>query len=544
MNLRIRRIGGALALVAAVMLSACGGGSNGGSPSTTTVTANTVTFDVASPDAATPAAATVTASVSPGTVYLTVLHSGTAITDVSYTLSGTTATITITPPSPGTLGAGVFYGAVSVTGFTCGNASCTSYTSGQSQVVDVTYNVPPIVRYVAPYVGTASTAETVIVRGQGFTKFAVQDVTFGGTSASSFTVVNDTQIQATHPALGAGSYAVQISAPTAPGTITSNANLVVTAAPGYGSQTLGYPNTVTAVNRLIYDAERGRLVLAVTDTAGGDLLTCPIGGGCTAHAITDLSDVALSTDGTTLFALSSTGGMTELNAASLVAGTVTAAPTFPTSGTFFKNLMPSNDGVVVVTTGYAGSANTPVYLYNHRSPAFTQYALDLDNATPGASADGALVWLQHGDASLSSAPAAYAYVSYADALVTTGVAQNQNTSIAPALDRSATRIVLGDSAGNVYVYNNGYGFLGYLPTTTIALVLSPDASRAYTYDGTQIHVFDLTAAVDVNTLMFPEIGTGTAVSSPGGTDVKMAISPDGGNLFLAGTSQIVVLPTP
>jgi hypothetical protein len=549
---RMTAIARILALFALAALSACNGGSDS-SPPATSVSTNAVAFDVTSPDAATPASQTVTATVSEGTLYLTVLHSGTAIASATYTLNGTTAEIVINPAAPEVLGAGVFMGAVSVTGYQCADASCSRIVSGNAQTVTVTYNIPPIIRYVAPYVSPAGTAETVIVRGRGFTKFAVNDVTFGGTSSTSFTVVSDTQISATHPALSAGTYAVQIIAPTSPGTITSSGNLVVANAPGYGAQTISYPATVTDIRQMLYDAQRGELVLAVTDTSGGDLIRYRFSGSSwVTQPITDLTDVALATDGAYLFALSSTGGLTEVTPSTLALGTNTPVPSFPTSGTWFRGIAPGNDGIVLLTTGHATSGTyTPVYTYNRRTTGFTQSSVTLDNGTPGSSADGALAVFSGGDSGLTTGPYVHEFFGASNLFASTSVALNQRDptvfpAIAPALDRAATRIVLNDSSDNFRVVNGSFAFLGLLPTTTRGVVLSPDAHYAYTYDSGSglLRVFDLTGTVDSNSF-FPEVGSGTALAgSPGTGAAKMAISPDGGILFLAGNSRIVVQPKP
>jgi hypothetical protein len=48
---------------------------------------------------------------------------------------------------------------------------------------------------------------------------------------------------------------------------------------------------------------------------------------------------------------------------------------------------------------------------------------------------------------------------------------------------------------------------------------------------------------DVNGV-FPEMGSGTVVMSPGSTSTAMTMSPDGAALFLAGDQQVIVLSAP
>ncbi len=551
------------------VLSGCGSG-GGGSQASTTASTNSIVFSTPSPDAPTPPSQTFTATVSKGTVYVAIPHNGAAIANASYTLTGTTAQIVVNPASPSSLGAGIFTGTVTITGYSCADPACSGLTPGNSQVVSITYQIPPIVRFVAPYVATANTAGTVNIRGQGFQKFSVTGVTFSATAAA-FTVVSDTEIQASYPAtLAAGSYPVQIQAPSSPGTIISQANLVVVSAPVYGATTISYPSGSPQVSEFLYDAERKALLVA--DTAGGKILRYSFSGSTWSSTpiITGLSDIALSTDGQHLLALSQTN-LYQLTPA-LASDITTPAPTFATAGTYFKDLAMGNDGNAVVTTGYAGSTSTALYVYaacnainiidTTCTPAFSQPATTpaLDNSTAVGSSDGSLISIMQGDSTLTSPPAFYQYVAASDTFSAIGIGLNQN-SIAPALGvytppsttssttatLSTTRIVLSgkDASNNAVtnVYDASYNLLGTLPSTstTLAVVVKPDASRAYMFDSTasQVLSFDLTASPAGGA--FPQVGS-VALGNPG-TGVKMTISPDGGTLFLAGSTQIVTQPT-
>ncbi len=564
MRFAVRFIRAVALLWIVAALSACG---TGNQQPVASVSTNSINFFAASPDDPTPASQTVSASVSPGTVSIAILHGGSAIADATYTLSGNTAQIVVDPASPSSLGAGVFHGTITVTGYSCGNPSCSQLVSGNSQVITATYGIPPIVRYVAPYVGTfvapnTTASGTVIIRGQGFEQFPVQNVTFNGSSASSFSVTSDTEIQASYSALPAGTYSVEIVAPSSPGTtIKSEANLVVVKGPSYAATTLPYPTGTTGVEveQLLYDAQRQALLLAVNNTPSGPEVLryayVPGSGSWTSNTpepITSLSDIALSTDGNKLLALSQQQ-LIQLDPALLSPLTTpTPNPTLAPAGVNFKNLAVANDGNAIITTGNGllVSTATPLYLYAARSPAFTQSSTtpSLDNATPGASADGSIIALEQGDASAATVPDAYQYTAASETFAATSAAINAynstiQNSIAPALDRSATHIVLNGTN----VYGNGFNFLGTLPSTTLAVVVNPDASCAYTFDssnGGQILTFNL--ATSPGGGAFSQVGTGlTLTSSPGtGGMIKMAISPDGGTLFIAGSSQIVIEPSP
>jgi len=552
-------------LLLVAILSACGSSST---QDNTSVSTNSISFSSASPDAPTPPAQTFTATVSAGAVYVAILHNGTAIANTSYTLTGTTAQIVVTPASPSSLGAGIFTGAVTVTAYNCGDPACSVLTPGKSQIVTVTYQIPPIVRFVAPYVATTTTAGTVVIRGQGFQKFSVTGVNFGSTPATSFTVISDTEILASYPALAAGSYPVQIQAPSSPGTIISQASVVAVNAQNYVTTTLAYPSAAPQVKKLVYDAERQALFVAVDTATGGEILRYPFSSGSWGPVVTasinTLSDIVLSTDGQHLLALSQTALYQLTPDSTLAIDTTTPAPTFATVGAYLTTLAVGNDGNAVVTTGYAGSTSTALYAYSACNPVYTTCipaffqpvtTPALDNSTAIGSMDGSLITIMQGDATLTSAPSVYQYLAVADIFFATSAALNQNAIAAslsvytpPDSTTSTTRIVLsGTNASHVAVtnvYDASYALFGTLPSTTLAVVVKPDASRAYTLDsnGPAVLSFDLTTSQAGGPM--PQVGSGITLTNSPGSGVKMAISPDGGTLFLAGDTQIVVLPSP
>ena len=226
-------------------------------------------------------------------------HDGSALTNVSYTITGNTAQITAYPAAPSTLGSGIFTSTLIVTGYSCANPGCTQMTPGNTTTVVATYTIPAVVQFVAPYVGTAGTTQNLILRGQGFQAFTVSDVQIGGVS-TSFTVVNDTQITTSYPAsLAAGTYPVQVIAPTSVGPATSQANLVLQNAPSYPATTIAYPSATSQVRRIIYDAQRQTLLVARTTSAATEEVdSFPYSGGWsagTSSTITGLADIALDT---------------------------------------------------------------------------------------------------------------------------------------------------------------------------------------------------------------------------------------------------------
>ncbi len=558
------------ALLFLALLSACNGGGN--HQASTSVSTNTITFSAASPDDPAPLPQTFTATVNAETIYVAVLHNGAAIANVSYTLSGTTVQVVVDPAPPASVGSGDSTGTVTVTGYSCGDPTCKVPVPGNTQIVNVAYQIPPVVRFVAPYVATAGVPGTAVIRGQGFQKFSITGVSFGVAAATAFTVVNDTEILASYPALAAASYPVQIQAPSSPGAITSEANLVIVNPPNYPAATIAYPSGTPQVKEFVYDAERQALLMAV-DTAGGEILRYQYSGGWgspTTAMIGSLSDIALSADGKQLLALSQTA-LTPLDPTAFTAGTPSPAPAFAIAGTYFKNLAMGNDNNAVITTGYPGGTSTGLYLYNACnavslgnatcSPVFYQPATTptLDNSTPVASSDGSLIAIMQGDSSLTSRPPVYQYVPASYTFSATSVALNQYSAnpVAPALSvytppnstTSTTRIVLSgtdvNNAAVINVYDGSYNLLGTLPSTTRAVVLYQDATPhifAYTYDSALSQVLRYDLSVSQGGGVYSS-GASAPAANPG-ANVRMAISPDGGTLFLAGSSQIVVQPAP
>jgi hypothetical protein len=234
------------AAVALAALSACGSGGGDGSTAQPTATLSTqsIAFQVAGPDDATPATQTFTATFSSGTVFVAAIPEGSAIERVTYTLSGNTATISVVPSSPSTLGPGKFTGTISVFGQACADAACTRLVSGKTQQVAVTYPIPQVVRDATPYVAQANVATSVILRGRGFRTAAIQAVTFGGIPATSFSVTGDTQIDAVAPALPAGRYAVQVQSNDSAG-VRSLATLVVVPTPTFAATTIAHGDSDT-----------------------------------------------------------------------------------------------------------------------------------------------------------------------------------------------------------------------------------------------------------------------------------------------------------
>ena len=198
----------------------------------------------------------------------------------------------------------------------------------------------------------------------------------------------------------------------------------------------------------------------------------------------------------------------------------------------------ANDNNAVATNGL-GSSLAGTYRYSVRDRRFVipiggEWTV-LSAPTGAASADRSRIVLIQSQ--VNPAQNIYQYVA------SSGLFSHVNLPLdsfgtRPALDRSATRIILSGSL----VYNGNFQKLGNIPfASTVAL--SPDGSRAYAYSsGTVLHTYDLTAASNAG--LFPEITPAVTLLSDPGFIPVMAVSADGGTLFIAGSNAIVVVPAP
>lgn len=533
-----RRVVGALALL---FLCACSGGDDGDSPRQINLSSTALSFSANAPDAATPASQVVTATFSEGIANLTALHTGPAIERVDVAVNGTSAQITVVPAATSALGAGLFNGTVAVTAYFCGDPACTRLEAGATQTINTSYQISPVIDQVAPKVAIAGTPSTVLIRGNGFTGFAIRSVNFGTTAATSLPAEpNPTEIQAVHPALPAGSYPISIDVPSHTGPITSTATLVVVDPIVHTAQALAWPSAVTTVYALEYDALRSGVV-AATDAGGGQIVRHTYTSGAwqapATVALPNLRDIAFSTDAAQLLAISTTA-LTPVNAATLALGTAIEAPSL-VANSYLKTIAVLNTNIALITTGIAESTATPIYSYVVRTGQLAQGTGTLNNATARGSANGASIGFVQGDPSLTTPPPFFVANALTGAVNQNAISINQN-GIAPAFDRDATRFILNGNR----VFNSAGTFLGTLPDTTAAVVLRPDGTRVYAFDtaANGILVYDISETK--NGEAYTALGAATALIAAPGSSIKMTISPDANTLFIAGSNQLVVQPVP
>lgn len=524
------------------LLAGCGGGGGGDDSAPVQISTPTMAFTAASPSAATPAAQTFTVSFGKDVVQLAVVHSGDAIASTSSVQSGRSATITVTPAAPSGIGAGLFQGAVAVTGYTCADTTCSRLAAGSSATVLVNYQISPAIYSVSPYVATSGVSDTVIVRGIGFRAFTGLSVRFNDTPGTDLAISTDgTQLSVVHPALTAGDYTVHLDATNHTGAIPSTVVLRVVDPVAYAATTLDYPASTTAVRSLFYDAERQAL-FAVTDTSPSNpILRYQYSGGTWAaptQAANGFLDAALSADGTQLFAITGTT-VVPVDPVTLALGTAITAPSLATNSAL-KNIVVGFDNRALITTSLTTSGTTAPYLYDPPTAAVvaqTSYALN--NGTPAMAANGTNAVVSQGDPTLTADVVVYAYTSATNSLTATTESLRQNT-IPPAISRAANRVALN----GLRIYDGSFAFLGTVPNTTAALVFKPDGTRLYAYDTASGGILVYDTSVDKDEAAYTPVGAVTPLPADPGSSPRITISPDGGTLFLAGSTRIVVMPTP
>jgi hypothetical protein len=523
------------------LLGACSSGSDDSSPTRSTeidVSTNELLFAAAGPAADAPAAQNITATFGEGVVHLAVINNSTNVADVTSVISGQSAEITVTPVAPSELGSGIFATALAVTGYFCSDADCTSLAAGNTQTVNVRYQISPVIERIAPYVATAGVSDSAVVRGIGFSSFAPQGVRFGDTAATEFTVVNDTELRVTYPALAAGTYEIQIDIPDHEGDLESTASLLVLEPTDYAAQTLTYSGSVSAVNRVIYDAERSALLIA-TDAA---VLRYPSEGGVwgtpTSATVGGLRDISLTMNGSRLLTVAS-GSVIPTDPVTLAGGTAIAPASALASGVFLKSIAVLNDERAIITTGRNENNSSSLYLYAPTQTTLTQVNQQLNNATPAVSANGTSAIFVQGHSSASNNLPVYLFTTGNGQFEVTAASIHQNT-VVPAVDRSGSRAVLNGTQ----VRGTGFALFGTLPSSTAAVALKSNGTRAYAYDPTAGGIVTYNTSADNDEDPYPAVGTTTPIAGDPGSGVKMTISPDGRTLFLAGSARIVVQPTP
>lgn len=536
-------------------LASCGGGGgSGGSgdsqpPASITFSATSISFSAAKPYSATPAdqtiSGTVIGSVS-GTLYIKIIENNHDIATASdFTVSGNSGQATIIPANPANLLAGTHQGSFTVHACLNDSTCATGELAGSPQTISVMYDVGSSVDAdtVMPRVVAPNTGGALILRGHGFT--GASAVSFGATAAASFSVVSDSEIHASYPPLAPGSYAISIDS----GDVAYSATLDVINPPAFTATFLPYSAGTPgagAVSSVTYDPERSAVLVVVGANGSPRTLVRyafdgTSWGAPTQITLSGLQQVSVSPDGTKLFALLATPSpqsltMAELDPVTLAqtnSTTVTQQFIAPFTGNVDGGFAYSNDGNAIVWSDamnleYAFGTSSRTWAALHNTLA--------QGVLPGptfGSADGSEVlaapWQE--------------YVASQGAVREIPTVSNTDDSLA-AVNPTGTQFAFRSA---VIVDQNG-DLLGRVAGAD-GMVFNPAGTRLYEVEPLdsqpKLHTFDVTATPSNGN--YPELGAPITLAGDTSTLVVeqlLAITPDGGTVFVAGSDGIAVQPVP
>jgi len=424
-----------------------------------------------------------------------------------------------------------------------------SYTTPvkSSIKVSVVLNiVKPRAEFVAPYVALENTEAEVIIRGGGFNMLVNPQVQFGTEAGTKLQVISDTELRVTHPALTANSYAIQVKGTNY--SIPSDPHLLVVTALNYSYDYApgGVLSTPIAAKRVIYDAERKAVYTFMENfiqwyqyTDLGWTHTIITKGG---HVFLNYD---ISPDGSYFYILGTNGDLDKYDVTTFA----TASPAFTDSAYFMESGAPgdlafANDGSVIVPHAFSFSGASIV---KSRYDTRVGISVDMDRSSEGQANDVTDVRVrfsangQRGIVVYQSSATVVPPVEYYDAttnrIIDTGLTMNVSGL---SIDRTGDMFIL-----NTSVYNANFVLLGNLPDTARVNIISPDGHWAFSYEESPNKVlrkYDLSSVGTDG--YFAEQGSGLSIADSPGPNALMAVSPDGGSLFIVGDYGLVVSPSP
>lgn len=420
------------------------------------------------------------------------------------------------------------------------------------------------VGFVSPYVAPSNSSAEVTIRGGGFSSLSSPVVTFGTSQGTSVQVVSDSEIRVVNPALPAGRYPVTVSSGGV--AMTGNPTFAVVDPPQFpyaaipldSSNLNGLPD-----GRLIYDAERQTIYIldnseffplqdslerfryASGAWVADPPIDFPLSGGDT------FSAVALTPDGKSLIKSNAqTLSIIDLSTWQIVA-TADATSAVGSDVDLQTGAM-SNDGgfIELASTGF--SQDDEVIRYDSVANSFSVIAAYLDGSIASSSyiaaptPEGNQVIFYSG-----SFDPALDIISYDAGTGAVNKSTPPNGSITFAsYSRDGTRTLF-----QTFPWSPGMIISSTTPGVAAqtynsmscemdAGSISPDGTRVYCYDASTgtIHTLDVSTLATTGTSS--EIGTPVQIPDSPGTRPTMVITPDGGNLILAGTTNLIVIPTP
>lgn len=404
----------------------------------------------------------------------------------------------------------------------------------------------PQVSFVSPYVAAENSSGEVILRGDHFAQASITQVDFGGIDATSFRVISDTEIRATHPPLPAGSYPVGVS--TTGTSLGSAATLVVMPAVA-SSITTG---TVTSLKHgtWTFDQERRAMLVGNVNTYERHAYT---GAGWTSLSRIPAfpsripgnppvlcEGIALSADGKDLFVLTADRRIGRLDPVTLLEKSTSEVALANVNS--LQGIFATSDGNVLILVRSSVGESVQLHKYEPRNDTLTKVGGFNYQFAVGAISGDANRILILGDV-LPSNPSLQFYDASSGTL--SSPVQGVTSGGTLQLDRTGARIMIGGTLFDQSL--NEIGSVGPVVggscTFNGAAVLSPDGTRAYRpCDDLNaikpITTYDLTAPAP-----FAVSGTVTLIGA--GSVNQSIIAGDGTALLILTDSQLnVIQPAP
>jgi len=581
MNGLVRAICAIAVGLAALGLQGCGGGGGSNPPNppsgqaTFSVTPTALTFSATSSTSTAPAPQTVTGTVSnggslSGTLYIVVspLTPTSPVGDIgSFIVNGNSGQATVTPRAPDVLGAGSHPGTITVRACMDDPTCATGELAGSPKTINVSYSIgastPP--NAVMPHVAVAGRSAEVVIRGAGLNN--TTSVKFGSADAASFTIVSDTEVRATYPALAAGTHVVSLTPNTGAG-----GSIVAVAPVTYAQTTLPFPEQAAqGLTFLLYDAERQALL------AGGRFFSPGSGApepnkvwrytyaagawsGPTTIPIDNLADAEWSPDGSRLIA-SNRASVLELSPDVLSTLRTVPGPKLGGTTETLGSIAIENDGHALISWHGGFPAPDGVYYYAIASGTFVRMALTSLEQEPYAmtgTLDGSRAF-----GTVSAISPSQPILDYSASTGRRSFTVTSDQQYPFTVNANASRIIVHERHGftpygRVYPSDYaapftpmgilpGWQFTGDIDHSIRAVIVDREGKRAYVlYWSSELRTFDISQA-PAGGGEFPELGTPIVLTIPDPVrewGPTTAITPDGNTLFFAGRDGVLVVPAP